>query len=478
MNTPVVYAAFAAWLPLTLTAFKFLGPRRAVPLVILAGMLLLPRDLYPWIDLGPFRVNKRTVVGSSLLLALLIFNPRALVRGRPRWPDLAMVAFVFAPIASLAANRFEESRASIAQTIRDALEWGVPYLMGRLYFGDRDGPRRIAVAVALAGLATVPLFLFEIVVGPRGYLAWLVYGMKPPEEMYERLGGWRPEGFFTQGIEAATWMALATTISTWVWLRRAWKPLPLPAWLPPGIQVLTVAACRGVYGYINLGVGLPAALILHTTRSRLILIALACVPPAYVVARTTGAWDGSQLAAMAGRMGKRGTVAYRLGAENSYIEKVAGHGLGFGMGGHNTAIFDWFSQRYLMPDGWWVNQLTSGGIFGLAILDLALFLLPAGLAIALPMDRRGGDSPGAMARGLALFLLLHQLDGLHNMAFLPPTPLIGGSLVGLFLARRSSRVDVPSHVPEVGQDRISPWVRVAIVVGALALLEYLGRLPR
>ena len=446
--TAAIPYAFAVWLPLVAIAFRALGPRRAAPLAVIAAFLALPREASPLTLLGWVTIDKRTVSGVALLLGLLVSDPRALIRGRPRWLDLPMVAFLLLPLASLAANRFAEPLASIDQVWVYSMAWGVPYLLGRLYLGDREGPRRLCLAIVVGGLVYIPICLYEMVMGPDFYLLGRIYGVAPYLHMVERLGGWRPEGFLTNGIELATWMALSSTVAAWLWLRQGWEPGRAPAWAPPLALAAVTLACRGVFGYMNLMLGLATVGLSHLLKTRWIILALALVPPAYVAARVSGAWNGSTLVELAARAGKGPTVAYRLGAEDAYIKKVYEHGFVFGFGGVNSAIFDWGAQRHLYPDGWWIHQLRSGGLVGLIAFYLAMFLVPAGAALATPAGRSGRASPGALAWGLALFVTLHSVDSLLNMSLLTPTPLVGGALVSLFMAREASRTHIATIARE------------------------------
>ena len=471
--------ALAVWVPLTMILFRALGPRRASLISILGGFLLLPIEQDPGIRFGLFIINKRSVTGLALLAGVLAFDPRTLIRARPRWVDIPMFAFALLPLASLAANGFAAHQGSLARVFLNFAEWAVPYLIGRLYFGDREGPGRAATGVVVAGLASVPIFGFEALMGPRWYLAGLVYGIAPHEHMVARLGGWRPEGFQTNGIEAATWLALSATLAAWLWLRGGWRPSKAPAWVPPLVLTLATLASRGVYGYANLFIGMASAVLTHFFRTRVVLVVLALLPPAYVAARVTGLWSGAELVRLTSVTGREGTVAYRLGAEDAYIKKVIEHGPLLGFGGTESAIYDYWAKGHLWADGWWVQQLQSGGVVGVSAFLLAMFLLPAGLGLALPAGRDGGASPGSIARGLTLFVLLHSLASVHNMDLINATPLLGGALVGLFLSRRESRPGSADPVdrrnPTRARSGSTPLVATAVV---LIILEILGRLPR
>jgi hypothetical protein len=478
MNQTIFIAAFAFWIPAMAVLFWLKGPRLAVPIALFAGFLLLPRGHFESIvpHVGTW-INKTTVSGLALLVGILVSDPRTLLKARPRLLDIPMIAFVLLPLVSFAANAFAEPWDALGLVWTNFAAWSLPYLAGRLYFGDGGGPSRLSTAVVVAGLLSLPIFAFETVMGPRYYLAALLYGITPHDHMVSRLGGWRPEGFQTSGLEVTTWLALSATMSTWCWLRGGWPSRPSVAWMPPAALMLATIAVRGVYGYFNLVLGLTAAVFTHLAKSRVLMIALAFIPLVYIGCRLSGAWDGKSLVDLLQFTGRADTVAYRLRAEDSYIKKVFDHNFLLGFGGRNSAIWDWLTKNHLWPDGWWIHQLRTGGVVGLSAALLALFLFPAGLALALPSDRSGRASPAAMAWGMALFLILHMIDCMQNMNYLTPTPLIGGSLVGLFSARRSIRLlSSPAGNP-VGSKLESRWPLLVTVV-ILACVEILGQFAR
>jgi hypothetical protein len=340
-----------------------------------------------------------------------------------------MAAFVISPLLSTAGHRFLQARASADQAWQNLTIWAVPYLIGRLYFSDDDGPRRLSIAVVAAGLLTIPICAFEAVLGPKWYLNALIYGIPPHEQVAQRLGGWRPEGFLNSGLELATWMALTTVLACWLWLCRAnWRPWRLPAWSPALALGLTTAACRGLYGYAILLIGVPAAVLTRMLGTRAILVALLLIPPAYLGLRISGKWQGRELRELARHAGKESTVAIRMDAEARRVGEVFDHDPILGFGGR---YYDAWS------DAWWAMVLRQGGLVGLIAYLTAFLLVPAGLAV-LRLPLQGGWRPtDPPAWGLAFFVILHAIDALHNTSVFPPATLLGGALVGASLGRRA-----------------------------------------
>jgi hypothetical protein len=423
---------------------------------------------------------------------ILLFGRDALVRFRPSWLDVPMATFVIAPLVSLAANDWTDAPLAYRFAWEHLTAWATVYLAGRLYFSDRlgEGLWELGVAIVAASLLYVPICCFEMLMGPSWYLLGLIYGIPPHFHMVKRLGGYRPEGFLTNGIELATWMALATTVAFWLWLSGFRWHRRVPSWAPTLVLFLTTVACRGVYGYEILILGLVAAALTWLIRTRLVLIAMALLIPAYPAARISGYCDGQNLVQLADRFGKAGSLGYRFSAETRYIQKTEDHGLVFGFGGSESGIYDWWSKSHLWPDGWWIHTLRWGGLVGLTIHLLAFFLWPSAQVLARLPARTIREMPRSMAWVLALLLILHGIDSLQNMAYLTPSILVGASLVGLFAASSSSTRPSSFRRPrsawrwrrwvelQEAASRLPAWTRVLVLVIVLLALELIGQLPR
>ena len=100
------------------------------------------------------------------------------------------------------------------------LAWGVPYLAGRVYFGDNESLVKFGRGWVVAGLASVPLCLMEFFVGP--FLYTLIYGDHPYQiEGAARPFLYRPMLFCEHGNQFGMWVT--TTAVAAVWLRQAGK---------------------------------------------------------------------------------------------------------------------------------------------------------------------------------------------------------------------------------------------------------------
>ena len=160
------------------------------------------------------------------MLGTLIFQPNRLLAFRPRWFDLPAVLWCFCPFISSLTNGLGvyDGLSAIFVNIE---RWALPYLIGRLYFGDREGMRELAVGIAVGGIIWVLPCLFEIRMSP--ILLSRVYGLHRFEGM--RLGSWRPFVFFSTGLELGMWMTASSLSAVWLWRCGSLKRLGL---LPPG----------------------------------------------------------------------------------------------------------------------------------------------------------------------------------------------------------------------------------------------------
>ena len=73
--------------------------------------------------------------------------------------------------------------------------WVLPYFIGRLYFGDKEGMRELAVGIAIGGIIWVLPCLFEMRMSPM--LHGMVYGIQGMKEHGSVAGA--PFVFFSTG---------------------------------------------------------------------------------------------------------------------------------------------------------------------------------------------------------------------------------------------------------------------------------------
>ena len=82
--------------------------------------------------------SKITAATLGMTLGCLIFDPVRILKFRPRWFDLPMLLWCFTGLCSSLQNGLGPYDG-LADSLTQILTWGLPYLFGRLYFGDPGG---------------------------------------------------------------------------------------------------------------------------------------------------------------------------------------------------------------------------------------------------------------------------------------------------------------------------------------------------
>ena len=433
--------AFIAWVPFTALLFRFAGPRLASLIAVVVGYAFLPGMIGSALSTSwplELQYHRYDAIGAGLVLGILCVDRQALRQARLLGPDLLMLAYALFPLTGIFTGGPVAYRDVADMLFHRCLGWLAPYAAGRLYFADGDGARRIAVAIVAAGLALVPVCTFEMVMGPRWYVMNLVYGIPTHMQVADRLGGWRPAGFFHTGLEMSNWLALSALTALWLWLGRAWRPRWGPSWGPTLVLILTSVASRGVFGYLALGIGLIVVVLTQAFRTRWVLVALVLTAPIYMALRLSGLLGGEPLIELAGHTHRPSSFIARIKAEEGIIQGVFSHNAVVGIG---TRLWNPDAQvkpTGHWPDGLWLLFLWEGGLVGLILHVTAVHLVPVGLALTHPRGRPDRVSAGSPAWGLALFSALHLTDILYNTSWITVTPFIGGALVGQGIARRAS----------------------------------------
>ena len=441
-NQILATAVFLAWSPVVVVLFKLLGRRTGTLAAVVGGYLFLPRT---WIRppglLHFLYFEKQAAIGLAIALAMLVWDWRLLLRFRPKAWDIPVLTFTgWAAVVVFAGQFVDWDVADLI--LQRRLWWIFPYLAGRLYFTDTEGAGAISLSIVVATLLLVPLVALEAMVGPAASPMALIYGT--PSGMVTRLGGWRPEVFFDHGIELSCWMALAAVTALWLWLGGAWKPQRGPACWPTFVLVPATLITRGVYGYVDLAAGAAATLVTLAFRTRAAIVVLALSAPLYIGLRVSGGWDGQNIVKSLQSTGRELTVAARLVSEDRMIAQVLNHNPAFGFG--RPLGFAWRAEGPVDcqgADGAWLIYLWTTGLVGLSLYHVAQYLIPAGLALSRPRGRPDRARIGAPEWGLALFVILAMIDGLHNMPSFAPLPLIVGALVGQAVNPRAGSYSGP-----------------------------------
>jgi hypothetical protein len=423
-------AALLGWFPATIALFVFLPARRAVIVSFLAGWMFLPVIDYKIAFLPSF--DKTAVICLAVLTGVLLFDAARLLRLRPHWIDLTILIVCLGPFASSVSNGLG-ARDGVSESVHETLLWGLPWLIGRLYFTDLEALRELAVGIFIGGLVYAPLCLLEIRISPQ--LHYQLYGFHQHSFFQHiRYGGYRPMVFMHHGLMVGLFMAAAALSGAWLHRSGSLRTLlgiPLPLLFLPLFAVTILI--KSVGAIVLLFVGMAILYCVQYLRSSLPVLALAAAAVAYILVRMTGVIPSSDLVAAAkATLGadRAQSLESRLVNEDMLTGRALERPVA-GWGGWGRArIHDASGQDVTITDSLWIIFLGNKGLLGLAGLMLALLLPVALLPRRIPVRFWAHPDAGACAV-LSVILLLWAVDNLLNGMINPVYLLIAGGLGGL-----------------------------------------------
>jgi hypothetical protein len=375
------------------------------------------------------------------------------VRFKPSLIDVPMVIFCLVPFISSQLNGLG-AWDGVSAVISQVITWGMPYLIGRLYFTDSASLRDLAIAFFIGGLLYVPLCLFEMRMSPQ--LHNMVYGFFP-RAVQTRYGGWRPAVFMDGGLQVGMWMTGASLSGFWLWktgaLKRLWG-VSVEFLLVP--LLITTVLCRAAGALSLLVIGLAAMWLCTETKSRWVLALLLMIAPVYLCLRSTAVWNGEPLTTMAGWAGpdRAGSLEFRFKNEDMLAAKAMQRPV-FGWGGWGRSrIYDNWGKDISITDGLWIIEFGQHGIAGLAACFTSL-LMPLALLIYRFPAKRLTSAEMAPALALSVLVCLYAIDCLPNAMTNPVYMLANGAVLSLLLGKNplersaspSARFDTETSIP-------------------------------
>ncbi len=452
-------AALFAWIPIGLVFFYRFPARIAVLVNFIAGWAVLPTanfvpsdSVFPYWILGVclpagYFITKATITGLTGLLGVLLFDGQKLRRFRPAICDIPMLVWCAVPFLSGAANHaaYESAlRDGLRGAIYQTLAWGVPYLLGRLYFNDLESLALMAKAFAVAGLCYVPICLVELCTGPQFYAH--VYGYQPFRWLGAgRYFGFRPIGFLEDGNQLGIWMAAATLCAAGLWKQgRPDRVLGLPVGWATVVLFLTTMLCQSAGSIALMVCLLPFVLAGGVAFRRGLVIAFALIVLCFaglrlanmislrrLVASNGPARAAASLLAEIGRQ----SLGWRLLQDERHVKTALARPI---LGWDR---WDWWNDSRNRPWGLWLLAFGMYGGVGLVALETMQFL-PVIATAWLPAARDSSTDPEALPEGvmglrndgprlgLAAAILLAAIDNLLNSGMIVPLVLVIGAISG------------------------------------------------
>ena len=437
--TILVPITLYGWIVAAIGLFAVLPPRRAVLAAYMLAWLFLPQAAIPFADFPDLDKISATSVGA--LLGVIIFDASRLMKYRFSWVDLPIIIWCLTSIPSALTNEVPAEAKSalydgLSGVVKDVLLWGIPYLIGRLYFTDLMALRELAIGLFIGGLLYLPLCMYELKMSP--HLHQMIYGFHPSSFLMTiRYGGYRPMVFMQHGLMVGMWMTSATLVGFWLWRSGSLKRLfhiPMSALVMAMFIITVLCKSTGAIMLLLLGAGL--LMMNKYVRSTAVLVIALSLTPLYMAARAQGWWSGQELVSFAYMISQeRGeSLEGRLENEDILIAKASAKPW-FGWGGWGGwRVYDVKTgEDITVSDGMWVIARGEKGMVGL-IAVTAIVLLPMVLLLSRLPARYWATAAGSAPAALAILLMLYSIDNLFN-AMLNPIYLLGaGGLSGFYVA--------------------------------------------
>jgi hypothetical protein len=426
--------ALLGYIPFIFVLFAFLKPRTAVIYNFLFAWLFLPMA---FLSMPGFTsLNKMSLACVGTLLGALTFDIDTVLKFRFKVWDIPILVLCFCPFLSSRHNGYSlyDGFASIAY---HTLTWGMPYLVGRLYFNDLKAMRELAVGIVVGGLLYAPLMWYEMRMSPQ--LHRIVYGFTQFDfSQSKRYGGWRPMVFMQTGLSVATWMSSAAVTAFWLWKT---KVVPKVMGIKMGwvtlILVGTSLLDHSVGAVALMFLGMGVLWLTSITKTGAWALAIALIPLVWMAARIPpDFWTGQGFEDFVRQYDKRSadSIHVRLHSERKLVDRALEEPV-YGWTGYKFNVNEQTGKILGIPDQMWVIMFGKCGFIGLISMTVAM-LLPMPLLMWKIAPRYWGLASTAPAAALAMLVTLHMCDMLFN-AMVNPIFLLGaGGIVGMEFSLR------------------------------------------
>ncbi len=446
------------WTPIVLLLFMAMPPRRAVILAFIAAWLFLPVPVPEALMIrGLPELDKMTVTCLAVLLGTVIFDKNRLLSFRPRRFDIPIIIWCIVPLFSSLTNTditiYDHPGIEnplydgLSGILKHSVTWGLPYLIGRVYFNNLAALRELAIGIFIGGLVYIPLCLVEMWISPQLHL--YAYGVHAHDDFRQTMrgGGYRPTVFMAHGLMVSLWMASATLIGAWLWLSGTLKKIggiPVLFFVVP--LLLVTIASRSMASLLLMLAGLAALYLTTRARIRWPIIALIAVAPFYMTLRATGLWDGTNLVSLITTVAgeKRAqSIETRFTNEDLLTQRALEKPLFGWAGWGRSRVYDRYGKDISITDGQWVIAIGRYGLVGLISFTTAL-LMPVWLTLKRFPIRHWSHPRVAPAAAMAMLLLIYMIDNLLNAMTNPVFMLAAGALAGQTINTQRSQSRRPT----------------------------------
>jgi O-antigen ligase len=422
--------ALIAFVPLSFWMFARQRPAKAAILVLLLAFMWLPEVAAFDFPVVP-PLNKFSIAALCALMgAYWKARPRLRAARFGRGWDWFVIIMVLAEIGTVATNgdalvygnwkRVELPAFTpydgVSAAIRDLLDVGLPFLLGRVFLRSGRDLRDVMGALVVGGLIYSVPALWELRMSPM--LHQQVYGFAARTDWLQniRAGGYRPTIFMGHGLVVGFFMFLCTTAA--VALHKAGRRgmLGVSMGLIVGFMFLMLLLVKAAAAIIYGLVGLLVLRYLNVKNQMRIMLLLAAVVVSYPAARLTGIFPTETLLAGARMMGpeREQSLQFRFDMEDILVLKAEERPW-FGWGGFaRERVYDPDTGKDLViQDGHWIVVFGRQGIVGF-VCYFMLLLLPVWQA-ARRMKTIPSKADRTLVAALAFMVSVCAINMLPNM---------------------------------------------------------------
>jgi hypothetical protein len=445
------------FIPFVFWLYDRLTPRRAALVAFLSAWMFLPNYTYSFPGMPEY--NKTFAASLAVLLATFFKDSKRLSDFRFTWGDMLMTIWCLTPLFASLSNGLGlyDGVSSVKNYVT---AWFAPWLIGRLYFNDRDGVKDLLWGVFFGALIYAPMCWIEMVLSPQ--LHHWVYGYHAHDFLQTvRSIGYRPTVFMQHGLMVGMWMAggsLAGLI-LWRWDGSVQWVRGVPLKYLVIFVLVTFVACQSMGALTLLLIGYGAISYGRRFRKGGPLLIIALLPIIAVSMKISGAWTGQGIVDLVSKMSEERAASFefRVINEEMLVEKARVRQV-FGWGGWGRSrIYDSEGTDISVTDSYWIIIFGETGIVGL----LGFAGIIAGPVIGFLRRypaRTWSDIAVARAVPLATLLALYFIDSIVNDMKSPLYTLIAGALVSLATVaapmRAAQTADIAAGTPRLLLPRV------------------------
>ena len=422
--------------------FWWFETRVAILVTFFGGWLVLPvghypppfqaSDGFPWWITGlalpaDMLVSKAWIVPTVALSGALLSDTSALRRFSLSWWDAPMALWCLWPLISGSFTDAVSPPAAIAAAYLTGC-WGLPWVLGRVWFSSPEGRVLFLKGCAWAGVACLPFAVLEGTGTLRFYDR--LYGTHPfHADGWARYVGFRPIGLFEHGNQYGIWVAVSALAATWAAITTR-KRVNGIGFLPVALLTLALTlSAQSIGALLLLILGLlillcwrlaltgPLLAVCMGTLALLAALHLSGIVPIERIARDTAI---GQFILETFRSLGRGSFLWRISKDLQSLEIIQ---TAFVTG---TSIWDWWRPSSSRPWGLWLLLIGQFGIIG--------FLLSYGSLLALvgrSLRRFRAAQVWVVSSAplpLALIVLFALIDSVLNAFLFFPALIAAGAI--------------------------------------------------